>query len=57
LEDDFGCIEVDGEVLWGLTYRIIELFLDLVLGFKLPTMKSRRLRELTLAADYFDKRR
>jgi 8-oxo-dGTP pyrophosphatase MutT (NUDIX family) len=42
--DDFACfIYHDGnetELLWGVTYRIVILFLELVFGFKPPPMAS-----------------
>jgi hypothetical protein len=57
LREEFGCLEIEGELLWGLTYRIVEQLLLQVLDFKLPPMKSRFVRELTLADDYFTRRR
>lgn len=57
LREDYGCLEIDGELLWGLTYRILERFLQIVLDVTLPSLGSRRRRELVLPNDYFTRTR
>jgi len=40
---DFSCFldGEEGEILWGVTYRIVEAFLDCAFGFKPPTLETR----------------
>lgn len=57
LREEFGCFDLDGEILWGLTYRMVEQFLELVLGFSLPALEVRKPYEMVLADDYFTRRR
>lgn len=57
LREEFGCFEFDGEILWGLTYRMVEQFLELVLDFSLPPMEARRSYQMVLADDYFTRKR
>jgi hypothetical protein len=48
---DFPCFRHQTEVLWGATYRIVMVFLELVYGFKSP-----RLDALPTIYGYLDKR-
>jgi hypothetical protein len=52
---DFPCFrhetENEREVLWGVTYRIVMVFLELVYGFKAPSLNT-----LPIIYGYLDKR-
>ena len=53
---DFPCFrhrEEGEEVLWGVTYRIVTVFLQMVFGFKTPEMTSLPLTQRTLDERYF----
>lgn len=57
LREEFGCFEYEGELLWGLTYRVVEQFLELVLGYEPAPLATRPLYEMDLVDDYFTRRR
>ena len=53
---DFPCFrhrEKGEEVLWGVTYRIVTVFLEMVFGFKPPEMTSLPMTQRTFDERYF----
>jgi len=55
---DFPCFlhrnQHEKEVLWGATYRIVMVFLELVFGFKPPDMRSLPVVRAALDQSYYD---
>jgi hypothetical protein len=55
---DFPCFlhqnQNEKEVLWGATYRIAMVFIELVFGFKPPEMKSLPVLRGTLGESYYN---
>lgn len=56
--NDYPCFvyqdQGEREVLWGATYRIVMVFLDLVFGFRPPDMRGLPVVSGSLGADYYN---
>jgi hypothetical protein len=56
-ENDYPCIihkqENKSDILWGVTFRILMVFLETVFSFKLPPSESLPLVQGTLSSNYF----